>query len=79
VKVRALRGVCVGVEQHLAAGAIADLDAAQVPFLVSIGAVERVPDEPIQPIPPPEATAAVSPAAVAVPAKAGNQPTPKEK
>jgi hypothetical protein len=47
VKVRALRGVCVGVEQHLVAGASADLDPAQIPFLVSIGAVEVIPDEPL--------------------------------
>lgn len=46
MKVRALRGVCVGVDQHLGAGDTADLDAAQVQFLVSIGAVEKVPDPP---------------------------------
>lgn len=46
MKVRALRGVCIGVERHLALGAEADLDAATVQFLVSIGAVERVPDPP---------------------------------
>jgi hypothetical protein len=45
VKVRALRGVCVGVERHLQPGDTDDLDAAQVQFLVSIGAVERMPDE----------------------------------
>ena len=45
MKVRALRGVCVGVDHHLVAGDVVDLDAAQVPFLVSIKAVEVVPDE----------------------------------
>jgi len=40
MKVRALRGVCVGVDQHLKAGDIVDLDAASVVFLKSIGAVE---------------------------------------
>lgn len=42
MKVKACRGVCVGVERHLVAGEVADLDAAQVQFLVSIGAVEVV-------------------------------------
>lgn len=46
MKVRALRGVCIGVDQHLVAGGTADLEAAQVQFLVSIGAVERIPDAP---------------------------------
>lgn len=49
MKVRALRGVCIGVDHHLKAGDPADLEAAQVQFLVSIGAVERVAPEPIQP------------------------------
>lgn len=52
MKVRALRGVCIGVESHLQAGDVADLEAAQVTFLTSIGAVERVPDdEPVTVIP----------------------------
>lgn len=46
MKIRARRGVCIGVDRHLAAGDLADLDAAQVQFLVSIGAVEIVPDAP---------------------------------
>lgn len=46
MKVRALRGVCIGVERHLKPGDTADLDAAQVQFLVSIGAVEAVKEEP---------------------------------
>lgn len=46
MKVRALRGVCVGVDQHLRAGDVADLDTAAVQFLRSIGAVEPVTDEP---------------------------------
>jgi hypothetical protein len=46
MKVRALRGVCVGPERHLAPGETADLDAASVPFLVSIQAVEVVADDP---------------------------------
>lgn len=48
MKIRARRGVCIGVDRHLQAGDLADLDAAQVQFLVSIGAVERVSDEPVQ-------------------------------
>lgn len=46
MKVRALRGVCVGVDRHLKPGDIDDLDAAQVQFLTGIGAVEPLPDEP---------------------------------
>lgn len=41
MKVKALRGVCVGVNQHLIAGDVADLDAAMVTFLEGIGAVQR--------------------------------------
>jgi hypothetical protein len=46
VRVRALRGVCVGVDRHLSAGDVTDLEPATVPFLVSIKAVEVVPDDP---------------------------------
>jgi len=46
MKVIALRGVCIGVERHLKPGDTADLDPATVNFLVSIGAVAPVPDEP---------------------------------
>lgn len=46
MKIRARRGVCIGVDRHLKAGDLADLDAAQVTFLVGIGAVEVVPTEP---------------------------------
>ncbi len=46
MKVRALRGVCVGVDRHLVAGDVADLDSAVVTFLVNIGAVEVAPDAP---------------------------------
>ena len=46
MKVRALRGVCVGVDRHLKAGDTDDIDAGSVSFLTSIGAVELVKDEP---------------------------------
>ena len=46
--VRALRGVCIGVDRHLKAGDTADLDAATTVYLVGIGAVERVKDEPVK-------------------------------
>jgi len=46
MKVRALRGVCIGVGRHLNAGDSADLDPATVTFLTGIGAVELVKDEP---------------------------------
>jgi hypothetical protein len=46
MKVQALRGVCIGVDRHLKAGDTEDLEPALVTFLVGIGAVERVKDEP---------------------------------
>ena len=46
MKVKALRGVCVGVGRHLPAGATADLDPALVRFLTAIQAVEEIKDEP---------------------------------
>ena len=46
MKIKARRGVCIGVDRHLQAGDEADLDQAQVTFLVGIGAVELVKDEP---------------------------------
>ncbi len=52
MKVKALRGVCIGVDRHLPAGDTEDLEPALVTFLVGIGAVERVADEPA-PIPVP--------------------------
>jgi len=53
MKVRALRGVCIGVDRHLQPGDEADLDAATVQFLTSIGAVAKV-DEPAPAEPHPE-------------------------
>lgn len=49
----ARRGVCIGVDRHLKAGdpVPSDLDAAQVQFLVGIGAAEAVPEEPqVEPV-----------------------------
>jgi len=46
MKVRALRGVCIGVNRHLAVGDEADLEPATTQFLKSIGAVEDVPSDP---------------------------------
>lgn len=48
MRIRARRGVCIGVDRHLKAGGLvpADVDAATLQFLRSIGAVEPVPDEP---------------------------------
>jgi len=48
MKVRALRGVCIGVERHLMPSDTADLDAATVAYLIAIGAVENAPDDPIE-------------------------------
>jgi hypothetical protein len=44
--VRALRGVCVGVDQNLAAGEVAELDDPHLPFLIAIKAVEIYTPEP---------------------------------
>ena len=44
MKVKALRGVCIGVDRHLKPGDTADLEAAQVTFLAGIGAVEKIPE-----------------------------------
>lgn len=49
MKVKALRGVCIGVDRNLNTGDTADLDPATVQFLTSIGAVERVAEEPTDP------------------------------
>lgn len=57
MKVRALRGVCIGPGRHLTPGETADIDPATTQFLVSIGAVARV-DEPK----PAEAPAVAEPA-----------------
>lgn len=46
MKVKALRGVCIGVDRHLVAGDAADLEPGLVTFLVNIGAVEALKDEP---------------------------------
>lgn len=51
--VRAIRGVCVGVERHLAAGDTADLDPATGNYLIGIGAVEEAKPEPAKPEPAP--------------------------
>ena len=40
MKVRATRGVCIGVEKHLKEGDVVDLDTAMVQYLTSIKAVE---------------------------------------
>lgn len=55
MKVRALRGVCIGPERHLVLGETADLAPSDVQFLVSIGAVEKVVE------PPPPAVVAIEP------------------
>lgn len=46
MKVKALRGVCVGIERHLVAGETAELDDALSTFLIGIKAVELVKNEP---------------------------------
>jgi hypothetical protein len=46
MQVRALRGVCIGVDRHLKPGETAEVDAPLANFLASIGAAERVVDAP---------------------------------
>lgn len=52
MKVKALRGVCVGVGRHLKVGDTVELDTATSQFLVSIKAVEEVKDVPVKDEPP---------------------------
>jgi hypothetical protein len=84
MKVRALRGVCIGVGRHLNAGDSADLDSATVIFLAQIGAVERIKDAPIEPVKaepqpetaiakPDEGEAKAEPETKSEPAKAGKK------
>lgn len=40
--VRGIRGVCVGVAQHMLPGDVRDLDQALATYLINIGAVEPV-------------------------------------
>ena len=55
MRIRALRGVCIGVDRHLVAGERADLDTATVQFLISIGAAEASADDAeLKPDPSPE-------------------------
>jgi hypothetical protein len=44
VRVKALRGVCIGVDRHLAAGDVEPMDAALATYLAGIGAVEVLKD-----------------------------------
>jgi hypothetical protein len=74
MKVKALRGVCIGVDRHLVAGDSADLEPAMVTFLVGIRAVERVVDEPPKREPPVESLAeSTDPKTETVPSKAGKK------
>jgi hypothetical protein len=64
MKVKALRGVCIGIERHMKPGDIEDVDAALATFLKGIGAVEEFTE------PPPKAEAKPEPKPE--PAKAGS-------
>jgi hypothetical protein len=59
--IRALRGVCIGVDRHLKPGDVEQMEAAQAQYLVSIGAIELVPEAATKVVP--EATVAAKPAA----------------
>jgi hypothetical protein len=63
---RAVRGVCIGVDRNLSPGDPVpdDLTAAEVQFLTSIGAIEKVeppPASPVEATPIPEAKAPAKP------------------
>jgi hypothetical protein len=70
MKVKALRGVCIGVDRHLKADDVVDLEPALVTYLSGIGAVERVPDEPPKPVEPLKAEA---PPVKTAPEKSGSK------
>lgn len=72
MQVRALRGVCIGSGRHLLPAETAELDPATVQFLVSIGAVERVP-EPVKAAPEPAREAPVDESEITAPAKPGKK------
>lgn len=45
MKARAIRGVCIGPERHMALGEVADLEPPLFRYLESIGAVCEVRDD----------------------------------
>jgi hypothetical protein len=49
MKVKALRGVCNGVNSHLEAGKEYDLNESTARWFAAIGAVELVPDPIVEP------------------------------
>jgi hypothetical protein len=60
MQVQATRGVCVGPDQHLAPGQVADVEAGAARFLLSIGAVQAY--TPPQPKDDPQPAAQPKPA-----------------
>lgn len=76
MKVKALRGVCIGPGRHLAPGDQADLDPATVQFLENIKAVERVVEKPTEATPAAEPDPSKEPEAPA--AKAEDAPKSTE-
>jgi hypothetical protein len=79
---RALRGVCIGPERHVTPDSDPfPLDPGTATFLTNIGAVEKVPDEPVQTAAAPAAAGqaellAAAPAAAVPPATAPHSPPP---
>lgn len=69
MQVKALRGVCIGVDRHLIAGDVEDLEPALVTFLVGIGAVEIIKNPP----PPPPDEPSTEDDTTAKPARAGRK------
>lgn len=67
VKIKALRGLCLGVDRHLLPGEAGEVDAATSKWLVHIKAVEIIEEAPAkeEPAPAPEPSAPPAPPASA--------------
>lgn len=73
MRVKALRGVCVGPEDDMKEGDVRDLDPGTADYLKNIGAVVDVPAEPEA---PPAGPTAEQEAAAAEAAASGTQTAP---
>jgi hypothetical protein len=79
MRVKATRGVCVGVEDNLKEGDVRDLDPATADYLKNIGAAVDAPEEEVAGVPAAEAKPAAEEKAAAAPsgeasAGAGDKP-----
>jgi hypothetical protein len=65
MRVKAMRGVCVGVEDNLKEGEVRDLDPGTADYLKNIGAAVDAPEEEVAGVPAAEAKPAPEEAAAA--------------